>query len=386
MAQRKCANWLESFEKFVLPRVEAPKSFVTWTGLFTLASVVKRKVYIGQNTLGGWTCWPHQYIIFVAPPGFGKTTAVKFATSLLNQVPDLRASPTFLSSAAMITTLVTAKDTAIFMVVEELGDLVNKTGLEMFEFLTSMYDGKQHIESSTVSRGIEFAAKPTVNMIAATTPQWISANMPEALIGGGFASRVTFVYEDIRRTKRMYYKKVMAENNFDKLEGELLEDLLAISELEGEFQLTDEAVEYMEDWYQNTHTTVGAHVKLLGYLERKPTQLHKVAQLVHLAYSDELILTVDDFKTAKSILEYTEKNLPKVFAGVGKNVFAIDMDLILKFIVEKGATKQEDIIREFQSNAEPKKLLELIQGLQVAKKVSVRVTDEADIIYSAMEG
>jgi hypothetical protein len=322
----------------------------------------------------------------VAPPGFGKTTAVKFATGLLTQVADLRASPTFLSSAAMISTLVTAKDTAIYMVVEELGDLINKTGLEMFEFLTSMYDGKTHIEATTISRGIEFVTKPTINMIAATTPQWISANMPEALIGGGFASRVTFVYEDVRRTKQMYYKKVMAENNFGKLEADLLEDLVQIATLEGEFTIEDKALEFMEDWYQNTHTTVGSHVKLLGYLERKPTQIHKVAQLVHLAYSDELILTLEDFQTAKRILETTEKNLPKVFAGVGKNVFAIDMELILKFVAEKGQVRQEEIIREFQSNAEPRMLLELIQGLQVAKRIKVRVTDEADIIYSVVEG
>jgi hypothetical protein len=386
MTARKCTNWLESFEKFVLPRVEAPKSFVTWTGIFALASVIKRKVYIGQNTLGGWTCWPHQYIIFVAPPGFGKTTAVKFATGLLTQVADLRASPTFLSSAAMISTLVTAKDTAIYMVVEELGDLINKTGLEMFEFLTSMYDGKTHIEATTISRGIEFVTKPTINMIAATTPQWISANMPEALIGGGFASRVTFVYEDVRRTKQMYYKKVMENNNFLKMESDLLEDLVHIATLEGEFTIEDKALEFMEDWYQNTHTTVGSHVKLLGYLERKPTQIHKVAQLVHLAYSDELILTLEDFQQAKRILETTEKNLPKVFAGVGKNVFAIDMELILKFVAEKGQVRQEEIIREFQSNAEPRMLLELIQGLQVAKRIKVRVTDEADIIYSVVEG
>jgi len=382
MSERKCKNWLEGFEKFVLPRVEAPRSFIQWTGLFTLASVVKRKVYIGPSTLGGWTCWPHQYIIFVAPPGFGKTTAVKFATGLLNQIADLRASPTFLSSAAMISGLVSAKDNAMFMVVEELGDLINKTGLEMFEFLTSMYDGKTHIESTTISRGIEFITKPTINMIAATTPQWISANMPEALIGGGFASRVTFVYEDVRRSKQMYYKKVMKEHDFAKLEANLLEDLLHIHTLEGEFIISDEATEYMENWYQNVHTTEGAHVKLLGYLERKPTQIHKVAQLLHVAYSDDLILTIQDFKDAKALLERTEVTLPKVFAGVGKNTFAIDMDLILKFVKEKGTVKQEEIIREFQSNAEPRKLLELIQGLIGAKKLNIRVTDEADILVS----
>ena len=382
MTQRKCPNWLNSFEKWVLPRVEAPNSFINWTGLFTLAATVKRKVYIGENTLGGWRAYPHLYVIFVAPPGFGKTTTVKFATGLLSQVADLRASPTFLSSAAMISTLVTAKDSAIYMVVEELGDLINKTGLEMFEFLTSMYDGKQHIEATTISRGIEFVTKPTINMIAATTPQWVAANMPEALIGGGFASRVIFIYEDIRRTRQMYYKKVMAENNFAKLESDLLEDLVHISTIEGEFTIEDAALEYMEHWYSKIHTTEGAHVKLLGYLERKPTQIHKVAQLLHVAYSDDLILTIQDFKDAKALLERTEVTLPKVFAGVGKNTFAIDMDLILKFVKEKGTVKQEEIIREFQSNAEPRKLLELIQGLIGAKKLNIRVTDEADILVS----
>ena len=381
MAERKCKNWLNTWNQWVLPRVEAPKSFVEWTGLYTLAATIKRKVSIGTSTLGGWTCWPHQYIIFVAPPGFGKTTSVKFATSLLSQVGELRSSPTFLSSAAMISTLTTAKDTAMYMVVEELGDLVNKTGLEMFEFLTGMYDGKTSIEASTISRGIEFAVKPTINMIAATTPQWISANMPEALIGGGFASRVIFIYEDVRRTKQMYYKHIMKDNNFPQLEKDLLEDLIKIHELEGEYQIEDNALVFMENWYQKEHNTMGVHPKLLGYLERKPTHIHKIAQLLHLAYSDDFTLTIDDFKKAKSILEATERNLLKVFAGVGKNIYSIDMDLILKFVRENKKVKQEEIIREFQSNAEPKKLLELVGDLMVAKKLKATVTDVGEIYY-----
>lgn len=86
---RNCVNWLDTFKDWVLPRVEAPVSFIEWTALYTLAATVKRKVLIGPSTLGGWSCWPHQYIIFVAPPGFGKTTTVKFATSLLSQVGEL---------------------------------------------------------------------------------------------------------------------------------------------------------------------------------------------------------------------------------------------------------------------------------------------------------
>jgi hypothetical protein len=271
------------------------------------------------------------------------------------------------------------------MTYEELGDIINKTGLEMFEFLTSMYDGKRKLESKTVSRGIEFAQAPCINMAGGTTPMWISSNLPESLIGGGFASRVIWIYEDKLRAKRMYYKDIGDVKHFDKLEQDLVHDLHHISSLEFEWDIEQEALDFMEDWYQNEHTSEGADRKILGYLARKPTHIHKAAQLIHLAYSDEPILKKYDFVSAIATLERTEQNLPKVFTGVGKNVYSIDMKDIAEYIAERNTVTRQELLTDFNSAAEPEKLMQLINGLILMKSIVARLDENNNVYYEKVD-
>ena len=69
-----------------MPRSEAKESFIFWTGLFTLASAIRRKVYIPKTVLGSWEVAPYLYIMFVAPAGKArKTTTLSYSDDLLLQ-------------------------------------------------------------------------------------------------------------------------------------------------------------------------------------------------------------------------------------------------------------------------------------------------------------
>ncbi len=389
---RKCPDWLDTFYKWIRPRSQAPDTYIEWTGLFCLSSAIRRKVYIPKYhdgakkvILGGWDCYPHEYIIFVAPPGFGKTTTVRFATELLEEVTDLVQASNFLSSASLIKSLSESKDSSAYFTIEELGDLVNKTGLEMFDFLTSMYDGKRKLEANTLARGIEFANKPCINLIAGTTPQWIAGNMPESLIGGGFASRVIFIYEDQLYQKRMYYRDQINSGSLDQFKSDLYDDLLHIAtDIEGQFDISDEAMDFMEHWYQKVHKPEVSHPKLQGYLQRKPTHIHKIAQLIHIARDDSLVLNKGDFEKAITIIEKTEAKLLHVFQGVGKNKYAIDMKGILSYIQENNGVTRTALLNEFESTAEVPKLLELVAGLIIMKQIKATMIDNGDVRYEVV--
>ena len=199
---RQCANWLDTYMSWTLPRSEAPESYIKWTGLFTLSSVLRRKVRIPKGILGSWECPPHLYIMFIAPPGEArKTTTQSYAIDLLEEVPDVMKGPAIVTQASLLDKLVESEDSSVYLIAEEFSDLIMKSKGEMFEFLTSMFDGKKSIEASTISRGVQFAERPCINLLAATTPIWVSENMSEAIIGGGFASRVIFIYEETVKMK-----------------------------------------------------------------------------------------------------------------------------------------------------------------------------------------
>lgn len=248
----------------------------------------------------------------------------------------------------------------------------------MYELLTSLYDAKKELSVGTMMRGREGTERPCVNMLAATTPEWIAAHMPESAIGGGFASRVIFVYEDKVRVKGMYWKKQMEEGNFELKKAALVSDLDHIAnQLAGEFVLTPEALSFGEEWYQNYNPS-GEHKKLQGYYQRKPTHLHKLAQICRIAYSDELVIERSDMEAALSILNLTEKNLLKVFAGVGKNTYSLDMRDIVDFVKSNAPLAQSELIRFFETSAEPRKLMELLEGLAIMKKIERRPDEDGN--------
>lgn len=385
--ERKCDNWLATFRDYTLDRCESAESFVFWTGLFCLAASVRRKIFIGKKYLGAWSCYPHCYIIFVGPAGMRKTTTMGFAIDILDQIPVIPKGSTFITQAAMVDTIVKSPDASLYLTVEEFGDVIIKGGMEMFEFLTSMFDGKKNIEQKTMSRGIEFANKPCINMLAATTPEWIAANMPESIIGGGFASRVLFQQESTTRMKKLWFREQQEKKlkDYTKLEKDLVSDLTHIAlNIEGEFEVELEAEKFLEEWNQSQDFRSG-NKKIAGFLNRKVTYVLKIAQLVHVAYDDKLLLNKSDFEAAIGIVESLEKNLPKVFEGVGKNTYHLDMNDIVNYIQLNPGVRRDDLFRTFSNVATPNLLDELVNGLLIMNLVKTEMDENNRLKFYLVE-
>lgn len=384
--KRKCENWLTTFGRWTLPRSEAPETFIFWTGLFTLASAIKRRVKVPKRLLGSWEAAPNLYILFIAPAGKArKSTTANYTEELVDLVPDVTKSPELITKESLLSQLVKSSDASMCIVAPEFGEFIVKSGTDMFGFLTNMYDGKKNISASTLSRGAEFAERPCVNLLGATTPEWVAENMPESVIGGGFASRVIFIFEEKVRRRKMYYDDL----DHDALAGlhrDLVEDLNHIAlNIGGEFDLAPDAKKFMEDWYEKTADDGdAASHKMSGYYERRPAHVHKVAMLLHLAYSDTLVIEKKDFEDAIVLLKSLEKKLPRVFESIGKNPYTVDIYRILDFIVEKGRINKQEVKRHFLHAAPPAMLEELINALNSSGYIDMQVVGmETFLVASA---
>ncbi len=371
--ERKCPNWLDTYISWSRPRCESPDTFITWSGLFALSAALRRHVKVPREIMGGWEIAPNLYVLFVAPPGKArKSTTIGFAADdILAKLNNVTRAPTIVTQAALVKQLVESDDAALYITSHEFSSLIMKSKIEMFEILTDLFDGKRHIEASTISRGIDFAERPCINLLAATTPRWITENMPESVIGGGFASRVIFIREDNVRRRQLYYGGLNHEH-LDKLQANLVEDLQHIADnVKGDFRLTegdhdddfDDAKGFMETWYRQNAEVPDADYRLSGYLERRPAHIHKVAMLLHIAESDDLVITERDFKRAIALLDIVEKKLPSVFKGIGKNKHAPDMEMIVDFVKGRGSVGKTALMQQFSDSATPMLLQELITGL-----------------------
>jgi hypothetical protein len=388
MEERKCQNWLSEFAKWTLPRSEAPESFIFWTGIFTLASAIKRNVTIPKRMMGSWEVIPNVYILFVADPGKArKTTTANYAEDLFEIAKGITRSPELISKEALLQTLVESPDQTIAILAPEFGEFMAKSGVDMYGWLTNMYDGKRRIVAKTISRSTELAEKPCVNLLGATTPVWIAENMPESVIGGGFASRVIFIHEDTVRRRKLFYNK-LDWSVLDDIQKSLSIDLARISKIKGAMEFeSQETMDKIEAWYTDTADEgTAAHYKLSGYYERRPAYALKLAIILHLAYSDELVLTLQDFNEAVAILKQIEKKLPKVFEAVGKNPYVVDMNRIYDFILERKKVVKSDLYREFSHAAEQPKLDELLNALYVMKYIQLETVGPELYISPATNG
>lgn len=362
--ERRLENWLESFGAWALPRCDAPEPFVFWAGVYAIAAALRRQVVIPKKHLGAWECFPHLYIMFVGPPGMRKTTSMmEFAQPLLSQVGGLRTGPTYFTKEILTQQMIDAPDTSCYLMVGEFSDLMqkNKSG-EMYDFLTSMYDNKPTLEVGTMMRGVQVGKKPSLNMFTATTPAWIAKNMTDGVIGGGFASRLIFVYADQLRSPRLIYTSRMKELQTDEVEKDLLNDLIEISNLSGEFELEEGMEDYLNDWNLNHANTPPVDPRFMGYHSRKPMMVLKLAMIHSVATGSDLVLKKEDFDWGVKAIERTEPNHHKIFGGVGKNEYVFDMDAITGFVLVNGRVEEKEIYDQFRAVASPDKLSELIRG------------------------
>lgn len=358
--------------------------------MFILSSVLRRRVVVpSRPLLGSWNAYPNFYIIFVSPPARArKTTTVNYADDLLENIPGITMAAGATTVQALHKKISETKDCSISIRSPEFATFINPSGSAMVDYLTDLYDGKRHHDSETLARALEFAERPCVNLLAATTPKWISENLSESMIGGGFTSRVMYVYEDTVRRRQLFYSDV----NYDEIE-QLKESLLAdlshlACNIEGQFKIESKETEgYIEDWYkEHSPKWEKEDERLSGYYERKPAHALKLAMLLHLSYDDELVINKTDFDMAIALLRQIEPKMLKVFQSVGKNPYANVMDLIIEWAKNKEKFTKKDYFARFYQAAPPVVLADLMEALMTMGVITLNGSDPQRPMYQYVTG
>lgn len=331
---RHFKHWLKSYCEYTATS-EAPLDFHFWTGVSTIASVLRRRVW-KDELIFKWT--PNFYIIFVGPVGVvTKSTTISIGYDLLKDVPGINFGPDSMTWHGLAKKFEAAfeyhpkglpPDQQVAMSpltcsVSELGTFLKPEDRALISFLTDVWDGKDRpFEHSTGYSGQIKIENPWLNVIGATTPEWMRDNFPASMLQQGIGSRIIFIYGDKKRHFSAYPSRVQKARKVDyKLMGkQLTEDLVDMSQMFGAFDLTEEAYLWGEDWYTKHNTgrdLAMASSRYGGYLARKQTHMHKLAMILAAAQRNTLQIEKDDLEAANVILEGTEKSMIHVFESVG---------------------------------------------------------------------
>lgn len=379
---RENHDWLSAFIHFTR-HGEAPTKMYFWVGVASIAAVLRRRVWFDQMTFR-W--YPNMYTILVAPPGVvSKTTTAKLGfDQLVRKVPGIRFGPDVVTWQALLDSFQDAhegfmyageaqEESALTVAVGEFGNFLKPDDRDMIDQLVNIWDGEA-IKKRTRMDGEQFINNPCLNLIGCTTPAWIAQNFPEYLIGGGLTSRMLFVYADTKQQYVAYPFRHMPEN-FQAIRESLIRDLERISTLVGPMQLTAEALEWGEAWYENFHKVEAKRIDetlLGGYISRKQTLVHKIAMCLSASQGDSMLIDQPTLARAVAVLSELEADMPKVYSKIGMSTESGASMSILAYLKRAGGpVSYVELYRYvYRLFPDPNEFNKIIEGMHKAGMIT----------------
>lgn len=400
---RRLKDWLKSYIEYT-DLSESPQVFHFWTGVGTIAGALRRRVWIDQRYFE-WT--PNFYIILVAPAGVAsKSTSMGIGTSLLREVADVKFGPDSGTWQAIGKALMEAQEyvpktkgdiegemeqmSCITCTPGELGTFLDFSDRKLIDTLTSLWDGQRGVfEHRTSTNGTITINNPWINILSATTPAWLRKNVPEEAIGGGFASRVIFVFGDKKR-KLVAYPGLMEEkkDQLKSLRDDLIHDLKEISTMIGEMVLTPEAVTWGSKWYEEHWNNRALHMasdRFDGYIARKQTHIHKLAMVISASQSSAGVITDKHLIAAEKITTGTEHDMIKVFESIGVAPMSRLIQQVVSFLdtyrKQEMAVTQQMLYRHCFQIMSEQEFTEVISSCTKAGYITVKQRDNTIYYY-----
>lgn len=317
-------SFLQDYREFTKGS-EAHPTYHTFSALIALSSIISRRVWID---LGYFKVRPNLYVVLVGPPGNRKTSAMSIAKNLIRELKDVPFSAECVTKEKLILDLADQERiignippayeaekmyTPMTIMVTELSEFLGAGSVGMINFLTTIYDQDVY-EHRTKNKGETLVTGPFLNLLACTTPDWITTYLRSDVISGGFSRRAIFVLET-GKSGRIPFPEVTPEAK--AAWQRVIDYSRKLQKLCGPFTWSPDAREFFSKWY--TELQMPTDETIVGYYETKHMQLLKISMLIALSESTDLRLDLHHLKAGLDLLKLAEENLLRVFAGMGRN-------------------------------------------------------------------
>jgi len=322
-----------------------------WVAL--VGAALQRRVWVDS----GKPIYPNHYMLFVAPPGVGKSLVTDEVVKVLrtyklrsietapeddasslgvtsNAEPKLRipiaADSTSYEAFVRETcsnprTIKTPKGIYTHMsmtfVLDEATSIFHKEAEKMVSFLLSGWNCKETHRHSGIVRGNDTCKNLCINLLGGTQPDKFSKINAVDLISSGFTRRTIIIYAPHNRFERA----LIPPQSPVQLAAyaDIIKHINEVTRLYGPVRLSAEAMEWYVSWWETPgRYRVNDSPKLADYYTSQNMHLLKVATALHFGETvDSMVIELDTLLEAKKMLEGWELTAHHAYSG-GKDEFA----------------------------------------------------------------
>lgn len=372
-------GWLRDYVEYTR-NTEPPTAFHFFVGATIVGSALARNVRFPRG--GAPAIYPNLCTVLVAPSGkCRKTSAANLGVGLLRAVGgNILADKT--TPEAMVTAFQERSTTTGLIYAPELAVFLGKQKYQegMVPMLTALFDCPKEWSSLTVMRGEAKLYNVALSMLACSTMDWIQTAIPRDAFGGGFMSRLLFVVQEY--TPRCF---PLPEALNEPLERRLLNRLLALGKIHGDYTLSPAAERWYVDWYKARSDRNTENKQFAGYYERKPDHLLRLAIVLAASQSDELVLEELHLRQGLAVLDAAESFLPSTFDAMSQTGVGEDHQRILLQLKKRGGALDHSTLLRLNSNRmNSRQFRECLETLRIAKLIEYDVTQK--LYYLTPEG
>jgi hypothetical protein len=343
---RKCKDGiLNSYLKYVEEQ-ESPTAFHQWVILSVVGAALGRNIWLDR---GYYTIFPNLFVILVAGSAkCKKSTSLGLGINLLKSIakPPMIFSQK-ITNEALIQALVESREndsSSGLVYASELSVFIGidaqKSGL--IPTLTDLYDSPSDWSYRTRGRGIEQMKNVTISILAGSTKDWLRTSIPAEAVGGGFTSRIIFVYQNAPRRANLFPSM---NDHAHHLKLALIDDLNHLRTVNGGMMFSKEAKEKAEEWYHK-ELFISRDPKVEGYYARKHDTMFKVATILSLMESDQRVIEKEHIEKALAMLAHTEGDLTSIMDSVVAAPVGGMMEQILEIVRRDRAVTHSDLLKK----------------------------------------
>jgi hypothetical protein len=377
---RKYPSWIDAFVEYTGKFLESGEIFRRWGAISALAATLEQKVWIDT----GNRLYPNLYVFLVGSAGAGKSRVIDNVIEIVKTVPQFHLAPSSMSKASMtdmmeesIRRLVHPTDEyyTMYAAIDELTILMTKFENDIVAALTKFYDCTMFKEAKRMEALRHDLPRPQLNFLTGCTPESLLTVVPPVAWGQGFMSRVILIH-----TEKQDFKDILGVTR-PPMEGDIIHDLLIISEVRGEIHWTDEYQETLHNWRKGGCAPVPQHPYLKDYVARRTSHLLKLSMVACIDRGGPLELNGNDFERAKGWLLEAEAMMPAIFAQGMVTADSRAFDEIEDFVRRNGRVSKEKLVRFISQRVRANDIRNTIDTMIWAGRV--KMTEEDPPMFEA---